>query len=268
MSQPAYVHGYSAVEAARLADQAQTLADVLHEGVRYPAGAMVLEAGCGVGAQTVRLAAASPEARFISVDISTDSLAQARRAVAEAGLDNVTFMRANLLNPPFADESFDHVFVCFVLEHLAEPLAVLRRLRRLLRPGGQITVIEGDHGSCYFHPESAEAMAVWRCLIQAQAAMGGDSLIGRRLHPLLAAAGFNDVRVRPALIYADESLPHMVEGFTRRTIMAMVAGVEGQAKAMGLIDDDAWRRGMAALGRAAEPGGVFNYSFFRATAYR
>ena len=55
-----YVHGYSARESDRLTDQAQTLTDLLHHDTRYSAGAHVLKAGCGIGAQTVILAKNSP----------------------------------------------------------------------------------------------------------------------------------------------------------------------------------------------------------------
>jgi methylase of polypeptide subunit release factors len=73
-----YVHGYSAREAARLVDQASTLSELLHAGTRYPPGSRVLEAGCGVGAQTLALATNSPGARFTCVDVSPESLAAAR----------------------------------------------------------------------------------------------------------------------------------------------------------------------------------------------
>jgi len=153
----AYVHGYDDREVTRLQDQAGTLVDLLHADTAYPPGAIVLEAGCGVGAQTVTLARRSPDARFTSVDVSAASLAEAERRVAEAGLRNVTFRQADIFELPFAAASFDHVFVCFVLEHLARPVDALAALKRLLRPGGTITVIEGDHGSAYFHPDSAAA---------------------------------------------------------------------------------------------------------------
>ena len=55
-----YVHGYDLRENIRLQDQASTLADLLHSDTFYPAGCRVLEAGCGVGAQTVTLAENSP----------------------------------------------------------------------------------------------------------------------------------------------------------------------------------------------------------------
>src|SRR5687767_2225005 len=152
-----YVHGYDPRENTRLQDQAGTLVDLLHSDTAYPPGSAVLEAGCGVGAQTVTLAARSPGARFTSVDISAASIAEARRRTAAAAITNVEFQHADIFDSPFAPESFDHVFVCFLLEHLARPNEALAALQRLLKPGGTVTVIEGDHGSTYFHPESRAA---------------------------------------------------------------------------------------------------------------
>jgi ubiquinone/menaquinone biosynthesis C-methylase UbiE len=96
-------------------------------------------------------------ARIVSVDLSSDSLALARRRVEAAGYGNVTFEVADVYQLPFDDESFDHVFVCFVLKHLRKPVEALRALDRVLRPGGSITVIEGDHGSWYCYPETRAA---------------------------------------------------------------------------------------------------------------
>src|SRR3989337_1359095 len=112
-----YVHGYTERESVRLVDQATTLSGILHHDIVYPAGSRVLEAGCGVGAQTVTLARNSPQALITSIDISEASLAEARRRVAAAGVTNVLFQRADIFNLPFAGDSFDHVFVCFLLEH-------------------------------------------------------------------------------------------------------------------------------------------------------
>ena len=72
-----YVHGYSAREADRLADQANTLSELLHHDTLYPPGSLVLECGCGTGAQTVHLAARNPGARIVAVDISAASLVEA-----------------------------------------------------------------------------------------------------------------------------------------------------------------------------------------------
>jgi len=90
----------------------------------------VLEAGCGVGAQTITLAQTRPEARFTSVDLSADSVAEAQRRSDRAGITNVGFSQADVFDLPFGAESFDHVSVCFVLEHLAQPVEALAGSRR------------------------------------------------------------------------------------------------------------------------------------------
>ena len=71
-----YVHGYTPRESTSASRSGTSLIELLHADTRYPAGSRVLEAGCGVGAQTVILAANSPDAAFTSVDVSEASLAR------------------------------------------------------------------------------------------------------------------------------------------------------------------------------------------------
>ena len=263
-----YVHGYHARENERLHDQADTLVELLHHDTEYPAGHTVLEAGCGVGAQTVTLAARSPAAQITAIDISEASVAAARQRVENAGHTNVTFQQADLFNLPFAPASFDHVFVCFVLEHLAHPVEALRLLQAVVKPGGSITVIEGDHGSAYFHPESAAAHAAIQCQVALQQAAGGDALIGRQLYPLMVEAGLEAVRVSPRMVYVDASRPALVEGFTRRTFTAMIEGVRTPALAAGLIEASAFDAGIRDLYRTAADDGTFCYTFFKGVGVR
>jgi protein-L-isoaspartate O-methyltransferase len=265
MSKP-YVHGYGPAEAMRLQDQASTLVELLHSDTAYPAGETVLEAGCGIGAQTVTLARNSPKAAITSIDISATSLALAGKALLAAGVANVTLRQADLFNLPFGPDAFDHVFVCFVLEHLADPAGALGALKEVLKPGGSITVIEGDHGSTYFHPRSEFAQKAVQCLVDLQAKAGGDSLIGRSLHPLLTQAGFGAVRVSPRMVYVDSSKPALVEGFTKKTFTAMVEGIREPAIAAGLMSAADFDRGIADLYRTAQSDGTFCYTFFKATA--
>lgn len=258
-----YVHGYEPRENERLQDQAGTLVELLHADTAYAAGSMVLEAGCGIGAQTLTLARRSPQARFTSIDISAESVAQARRRADAAGLDNVAFGQADIFALPFEAESFDHVFVCFVLEHLPRPVEALRVLQRVLRPGGTITVIEGDHGLTCFHPDSAAAHAAVQCQVELQRRSGGNALIGRRLYPLMAESGLDAVRVSPRMVYVDASRPDLIEGFTRRTFTAMIEGVREGALAAGLIAPERFDEGVRDLHRTTAADGVFCYTFFK-----
>lgn len=259
----AYVHGYYPRESERLQDQAGTLVDLLHSDTSYPAGSRVLEAGCGVGAQTVTLARNSPGARITSVDISADSLNEARARVDAAGLTDVQFRQADIFALPFDPESFDHVFVCFVLEHLSRPVEALVALKALLRPGGTITVIEGDHGSAYFHPDSAVAREAIRCQVELQRRAGGNAMIGRQVYPLLVDAGFDSVRVSPRMVYVDSTWPDLVDGFTRKTFTAMVEGVREAAIEAGIVAPEIFDAGIRALYRTAAADGVFCYTFFK-----
>jgi ubiquinone/menaquinone biosynthesis C-methylase UbiE len=264
----AYVHGYESRENRRLQDQASTLVELLHWDTTYPEGSSVLEAGCGVGAQTVTLASNSPKALITSVDVSEASIAEARKAVQAAGINNVTLRQADIFHLPFAPASFDHVFMCFVLEHLARPVEALRALKSVLKPGGTITVIEGDHGSTYFYPDSEYARRAILCLVKLQAMADGNALIGRALYPLLTQAGFGEIHVSPRMVYVDSSKPQLVEGFTKKTFTAMIEGIRKPAVESRFMSAADFDKGVADLYRTAEADGVFCYTFFKATSTR
>lgn len=263
-----YVHGYDPRENIRLQDQASTLVELLHCDTAYPPGSQVLEAGCGVGAQTVTLARNSPGAWITAIDIAERSLAAAQKSVAEAGCTNVRFQQGDIFNLTFEPASFDHIFVCFVLEHLARPVEALLALKKLLKVGGAITAIEGDHGSTYFYPHSEAAHRAIQCQVELQQRAGGNANIGRELYPLLSAAGFCAVHVSPRLVYVDASKPGFVEGFTKNTFTAMIAGVREAALAAGLIDEHTFDEGIKGLSRTTEADGVFCYTFFKALAVK
>jgi SAM-dependent methyltransferase len=263
-----YVHGYHRRERERLYDQAGALVELLHHDTAYPPGSIVLEAGCGVGAQTITLARRSPDAQFVSVDLSAESIAEAERLIGDEGLTNVSLQQGDIFGLPYPAEYFDHVFVCFVLEHLARPVEALRRLVKHVKPGGTVTVIEGDHGSAYFFPESLAADAAIECLVELQRRASGDARIGRRLYPLMVEAGLEDVRVLPRMVYADASRPDLVDSFTRRTFTAMIEGVREAAIAGGLIEAAEFDAGVRHLNRTTEADGVFCYTFFKGVARR
>jgi SAM-dependent methyltransferase len=266
MMTKAYVHGYDLRENLRLQDQAGTLVELLHSDTAYAPGCRVLEAGCGVGAQTLTLAKNSPGAMIMSIDISENSVAEAKRNAAAAGLSNVQIEQADIFNLHYGMDSFDHIFVCFVLEHLADPVTALRSLGRHLKSGGTITVIEGDHGSAYFYPESKAAHRAIDCQVELQRKAGGNAMIGRELYPLLLEAGYDGIRVSPRMVYVDATRPGLVEGFTKKTFTAMIEGVREPAIKAGMIGQAEFDSGIRDLYRTTGEDGVFCYTFFKAVA--
>ncbi|HEY0743352.1 MAG TPA: methyltransferase domain-containing protein [Chryseosolibacter sp.] len=263
-----YIHGYSDEESRRLNDQATSTSELLHYDSLWPKGSTVLEAACGVGAQTRIISQKNPEVRFTSIDLSEKSLTKAMQNMESLQIKNVEFLHADVFDLPFENNQFDHVFVCFLLEHLAQPEKALKELIRVLKPGGTITVIEGDHGSTYFHPDSIEAQKAFHAQVTLQKKNGGNANIGRQLYPMLASAGFTNVKANPRVVYVDDSKPELVEGFTRNTFTAMIKGIGDEAIANGIISKEEFEKGIKDLYKTAEVGGTFCYTFFKVVAIK
>lgn len=258
-----YVHGYSDREALRLNDQAATLDSIIHSDTIFPKGSYVLEAGCGVGAQTKIIATKNPDSTFLSIDISNVSISEAKFMAEQMNLNNVQFEQADLYNLAYEDETFDSIIICFVLEHLKNPTQVLKELKRVLKKGGTMVAIEGDHGSTFFYPDSIEAQQAIDCQVQLQSQNGGNSNIGRELFPLFQSVGLKDTFISPRMVYVDASRHNLVEGFIKNTFTAMIEGVGEQAIQGGIIDKQTFEKGIKDLYRTAEPDGVFSYTFFK-----
>jgi hypothetical protein len=126
-----------------------------------------------------------------------------------------------------------------------------------------MTVIEGDHGSIYFHLDSSAAQRAIQCQVELQRAVGGNALIGRQLYPLMVAASLSAVRVSPRVVYVDASRPDLVDGFTRKTFTAMIEGVRESALEAGIIEPKSFDAGVRDLHRTAEADGADCYTFFK-----
>lgn len=268
MTKDDYVHGYTKRELLRLEDQANTLDDILHHDTIFPAGSRILEAGCSNGAQTKIIAKKNPGSHFISVDISESSLKKAEKLIKDLSIKNVNLEVGNILDLKYDDEYFDHVFSCFVLEHLSSPIDALKSLKRVLRKGGSITLIEGDHGSTYYYPYSSYAERAIQSQVSFQALSGGNALIGRQIYPLLNQSGFKNCTVSPRMVYVDSSKPELVEGFTKNTFIAMIEGIKEKVIKKGIIDEDTFNKGIEDLYRTTFKDGVFCYTFFKGIGYK
>lgn len=262
-----YVHGYTDRESIRLEDQANCLNELLHHDSIFPKKSIVLEAGCGVGAQTKILAAKNPDSKFISIDISENSLSKAKDLIKSGNLNNVEFQLGDIFNLNFPEEYFDHIFICFVLEHIKHPVDALRSLKKVLKRGGTITLIEGDHGSTFFYPYSHYAQEAINAQVLLQSKYGGNALIGRQLYPLLIESNFKNCFVSPRMVYVDSSRPNLVEEFTKNTFIAMIEGIGEQVTSNDIIDKDSFEKGIRDLYRTTQSDGVFCYTFFKGIGY-
>lgn len=118
-----------AVHARRTGEAAAFLMPHLRAGMR------LIDCGCGPGSITADLARALAPGEAIGIDLREDALTQGCALARERGIANVAFQAASVYHLPYADNSFDAAFACAVLQHLAAPLAALKEMRRVLKPG-------------------------------------------------------------------------------------------------------------------------------------
>ena len=187
-----YVHGYGTPEQQRLVEQAEHWRHrLIRDGTELEPGTRLLEVGTGVGAVLAVLGQEFPGVRLIGVDIEPKQLAFAREHLARAGVE-ATLVEADALALPFDDESFDHVWMMWFLEHVADPPAVLREAKRTLVPGGVITAIEVDYSTVRAEPSTPAIEALFRTMVRGMAASGWSDA-GTRLAGWLREVGFQHV---------------------------------------------------------------------------
>jgi len=156
-------------------------------------GATLLDIGCGPGTITAEFAALVTPGRVTALEVTEPALDLARAEIARRGLETVDFAVGDVHALDFADDSFDVVHAHQVLQHVGDPVAALREMRRVTRPGGIVAVRDGDYAAFTWFPELPE-LAEWLALYQQVArGNGGEPDAGRRLLSWAHAAGFTDV---------------------------------------------------------------------------
>ena len=187
-----YVHGYGTREQQRLVEQAEHWRHrLIRDGTELAPGTRLLEVGCGAGAVLAVLGQEFPGVRLAGVDREPRQLEFARGHLKRAGV-RAALHEADALALPFADGSFDQVWMMWFLEHLPDPVAALREARRVLVPGGRLTAIEVDYSTCRAEPSTPAFEALVDAMVRGMADAGWSDA-GTRLPGWLAEAGFDAV---------------------------------------------------------------------------
>jgi ubiquinone/menaquinone biosynthesis C-methylase UbiE len=161
-------------------------------------GTRLLDVGSGPGSVTIDLAARLEPGSAVGVDASAAVVEIARKAAADAGQANVTFEVGDAYALPFEDDSFDVVHAHQVLQHLTDPVAALREMKRVAKPGGLVAVRDSDYSAMTWYPPSA-GLDEWNALYhEVTQANGAEADAGRRLLSWVRDAGFDPAGIVPS----------------------------------------------------------------------
>ncbi len=193
-------------------------------------GEHILEIGCGSGALCLPVAAhVAPRGRVVGLDIAPEMLAAAQQAIDAAYLpDSAHFVSGAAEALPFATGTFDAAFAVRLLLHVADPAPVVAEMRRVLRPGGRLLVMEWDWETIAVdHPDRALTRRVlhWRCDHH-----GGNNWSGRQLRRWLLAAGVQDVTVTPLVSTVTSAETSLAQSLWRAADVARDGGAISDAE--------------------------------------
>jgi ubiquinone/menaquinone biosynthesis C-methylase UbiE len=262
-----YLHGYDPTEQKRLLKQARFLEPYVYAGIELEECERLLEVGCGVGAQTKILLRRFPEMKIDCVDLSERQLLAAADLLKEEIKEKrVRLFRQNAEQLDMKFKNYDAVFLCWFLEHVPDPLKVLKRVKNHLRAGGRIYCTEPFNQALFMEPYSAAYLKYWFEFNDYQWTIGGHPFIGAKLGNLLLDAGFGYIRTELRPFHFDSRNPKKRAEFTEYFFQILLSAEEELLKEKRVTKQliSQMKKEVEAVKKSKDA--VFFDAFFRATA--
>lgn len=260
-----YLHGFSEEEQNRLYQQARFLEDKIYQRITFPKGARILEVGCGVGAQSEILLERFPTISIVGVDANPAQIDRAKKHLPEAlKSKRIEFLQSSGEKLPFENDSFEGAFICWLLEHVSDPLALLQETKRLLKSGGILYCTEVMNATFFVHPYSPATLQYWFAFNDHQWSMGGDPFVGAKLGNYLFKAGFQNVETEVQSYHFDSRAPKrraQMFAFWKQLLMSGTASLLAAGKVTQELVD---QMGAELETLKADPDSVFFYSTMQA----
>lgn len=201
-----YLHGYSPGEQERLLTQGKYLEPFLYSSIDYSESHHLIEIGCGVGAQTQILHRRFPYLQITSVDYEPSQITKAKEGFEfMEKREKVNFEIADATSLPYENNTFDAAFICWVLEHVSDPIKILKELSRVLKASSKIYLTEVFNSTLYVYPPQTILEEYWRAFNEEQINLGGDPYIGIKIPNLLKQTGFKIINSKPILYQIDST---------------------------------------------------------------
>jgi ubiquinone/menaquinone biosynthesis C-methylase UbiE len=259
-----YLHGTHPEEQDRLGLMNRLLNQNSLAEMKLVAGERVLDVGCGLGQLTREMARRVEGAKVVGVERSGEQLVVARRMAKEAGEERLVDFREGAADRlPLREEewgTFDVAHARFLLEHVPNPVAVVREMVKAVRPGGRIVLEDDPHDTLRLWPEPPGFAQLWAAYMRTYDRVGNDPVIGHRLVQVLVEAGARPVRNAWPFFGACAGQPELLLGFVDN-VVRILEGVREPILALGQYDDESFATCLHAVRHwANRPDAAFWYA--------
>ena len=205
-----YIHGTNKTEQERLVALNRLTNAAFVEFLELRPDSVVLEVGSGLGILAGEVAARAPRGEVIGIEYSPEQL-----AAAHVTRPNLRFEQGDAHRLPFEGARFDVVYCRYLLEHVADPVQVLREMRRVLRPsGGRACIQENNVLANEFYPECPRFDSVWEKF----AALQSKLLRALETRSFFRVGGVKKVEVDVRLIAATKSTRPTAPSFIKSKV--------------------------------------------------
>ena len=194
MSDDVYVHGHH--ESVLRSHTWRTIENSAKYLERYLEDkSNLLDVGCGPGTITIDFAKRILEGSVLGIDISDEIIQKAQTASQEFDLDNCSFNTGDTYHLDFEDNTFDIVHAHQLLQHLTDPVAAIKEMKRVVRPGGVVALRDADYGGMIWAPTDPK-LDEWMDLYQQMTKKNKVTAnAGRYLFSWVTQASFSSVEV-------------------------------------------------------------------------
>ena len=263
-----YLHGFTQEEQERLSKQARFGEYTVYQNINFSNSKELLEVGCGVGAQSEILLRRFPDLKLTGIDRSIKQLGAARQRLNSIPGAEDRFelhqMDATAMN--FKANSFDGAFLCWILEHVPDPIRVLSEVRRVLRPGSVVYATEVMNASFFLDPYSPNVWKYWMAFNEYQLEQKGDPFVGAKLGNFFMQLGYHDIRTEIKTWFLDNRRPQARKDCIEYWTELLLSASE-QLIAAGLVSEEVVEGMKQEMHKvASDPNAVFFYSFVQARA--
>ena len=258
---PRYLHGTSPGEQERLTILNRLMNEAALRELSLRGGERIVDFGCGLGQLSLAMALRAG-VRLVGIERSAEQLARAEQH------ELLDLRQGDVAHPPLrAGEQFDLAHARFILEHVQDPLAVVRQMVLATKPGGRIVLQDDDHEILRCYPEPPGFTALWRAYERTYDRLGCDPYVGRRLVSLLHEAGAKPRRA--TFIFFGSCAGEATFGAFVENMAGLLEGARDLIVSGALLGEHEFDLGLSSLRSwALRPDAAFWYGIFWAEGVR